>query len=62
MMHTIQGRDYFGAMEARKEREMARARRRERIAENILMVLSFAPGAIVFAGFAWGAAKWAMGW
>lgn len=51
-----------GAVEARKGEEMARMRRLERRQEMVLMVLSLAPGVIVFAGFAWGALKWVMGW
>ena len=62
MIYTIQLRDYCGAVEARKEMEMARMRRHERRQEIGLMVLSLAPGVIVFGGFAWGALKWAMGW
>ena len=60
-MHTIQLRDYWGAVEARKEMEIARMRRRELIEERVLMVVAFAPGAIVFLGFGWGLVKWALG-
>lgn len=57
-LKTIQLRDWHGAMEARKERKLARARRRERIAENILLALSTLPAFVTVGGLLWGALKW----
>lgn len=61
MMATIQLRDYYDALVARRKIEAARKRRRARIAETVLFVLTMAPLPVVVVALLWGAASWALG-
>ena len=41
--------------------QLMKMKKRERIGDTVLMVLCMVPGAVVYAGFAWGVLAWAMG-
>ena len=41
--------------------QLMKMKKRERIQDAVLMVVAMAPGAVVFAGFAWGFLMWALG-
>lgn len=65
MVRMIEGRDFVAARAAREKagaeaRERARRRRRN-VEDAVMAVVAFGPGALFFAGFAWGFLKWAFG-